>query len=330
MKQQQLLLAALVVVGSILGSTIATVAYLTARSNPEPTVATASAPVTSPQPSQDQATQGQLTQSQSTQGQLTQAQLTQAQSPEAQPTAQSTPTPPSVTAPTVPPVSPRPASSSTGPSASAKQSAKPSAKPSESASSFLQFRLRLLDAVQRRDAAFVRSLVTLQTQWSWGGTISLDTYKISDANAPFWQHLEKAVVAGCAAETQFRIPNQEPGSNLWNCPDLRPMQPSTYGESAIRIRGDSVNIRSGPGMDYPVIATASNEALQRDWQTYQKGNFQAEAFKLNAWSPIILPNGQRGFVQNRYAFHEPTDYRAIFVRSRGQWRFHAFLPGNGN
>jgi hypothetical protein len=61
-------------------------------------------------------------------------------------------------------------------------------------STFFQFRLRLVDAVNRRDASFIRSLVTPETEWNYGGTLTLDSYNIDDKNSEFWAYMDKAAV----------------------------------------------------------------------------------------------------------------------------------------
>lgn len=201
------------------------------------------------------------------------------------------------------------------------------------ASEFSQFRRRLLDATKRRDARFVRSLVTPETQWSYGGSLTLDSYTIDDPQSTFWQHLEKATRANCAKDIRTQVPGQEPGSALWKCPDyvpaqdnsIRPGSPPVYGETSVAILGEGVNIRSGAGTNYPMLRRVSFEIFP-----IAGGTPKADFTNLDGWTSVQLPDGQRGYVQNRFAYHQPTDYRIAFVRKQGQWRLHYFLPGNGN
>lgn len=51
---------------------------------------------------------------------------------------------------------------------------------------------------------------------------------------------------------------------------------------------------------------------------------------VKGWTPVRLRNGVQGWILNQYVCDEENDYRASFVRSRGQWRLRYFLPGNGN
>lgn len=195
--------------------------------------------------------------------------------------------------------------------------------------SFQQFRQQLLQAIKRRDAQFVRALVTPQTQWSYGGSLSLKTYAIDNPKAAFWQHLEKAVQAGCAITSPAKT--VQPAPNVWTCPDttraqqsIRPDRP-VYGETSVAILAEGVNIRSGAGTQYPVIQVASHEYLP-----IAGGYLPKDYANLHSWTPVTLSNGKRGFVQNRFAFHSPTDFRVGFNSIQGQWRLHHFLPGEGN
>jgi hypothetical protein len=45
------------------------------------------------------------------------------------------------------------------------------------------------------------------------------------------------------------------------------------------------------------------------------------------WTPILLPDGQRGFVSGRYAY-APLGYRALFQKVKGQWQMQALIAGD--
>jgi hypothetical protein len=192
---------------------------------------------------------------------------------------------------------------------------------------FSQFRQRLMDAVQQRDSRFIRAIVTPQTQWSYGGTLNLDSYQIDEPDAEFWWHMEKAVRAGCAIDRSVQTSSQ-----VWACPDISQAQKSirpdgapVYGETSVAILGEKVNIRSGAGKQYAAIGQISHQYLP-----IAGGQLKADFRNPNGWTAVQLANGQQGFVQNRYAYYAPTDYRVAFTQVNGAWRLHYFLPGNGN
>jgi hypothetical protein len=192
---------------------------------------------------------------------------------------------------------------------------------------FSQFRQRLMEAIQRRDSRFIRAIVTPQTQWSYGGTLNLDRYNIDQPDAEFWWHLEKAVRAGCAID-----PSVPGSSQVWACPDISQAQKSirpdgapVYGETSVAILGEKVNIRSGAGKQYAAIGQVSHQYL-----AIAGGRLKDDFRNPNSWTAVQLANGQQGFVQNRYAYHAPIDYRVAFTQVQGEWRLHYFLPGDGN
>lgn len=205
-------------------------------------------------------------------------------------------------------------------------------------SEFSAFRQRLLEAVRRSDAKFIRAIATAQTQWNYGGTLNLDSYNIDSNQSIFWPNLEKAVSQGCAIDAEARIPDKEPGSSVWMCPDLtkvkqsiRPDRPN-FGHLAII--GQNINVRAEPGMRGKIIGSVSNDYVAFDPEGYNSlppGTVeQLRQQPLNGWTPVRLRNGQRGWIANNYVYDEENDYRVSFVRSRGQWRLRYFLPGNGN
>ncbi|MBW4495148.1 MAG: SH3 domain-containing protein [Oscillatoria princeps RMCB-10] len=229
-------------------------------------------------------------------------------------------------------LTPSPAQVSQQSAQSRPQTAKPEA------SQFSQFRLRLLDAVGRADAKFIRATVTPQTQWNYGGTLNLDSYNINSNQSKFWPHMDKALKLGCGADSEAQVADKEPGSSVWLCPDLtkvkesvRPDRPN-FGNLAIV--GQNVNVRAEPGMGGRVIGSVSNEYVVFDSAAYSSlpagAMEKMQADPLGGWTPVRLRNGQRGWILNQYVYDEENDYRVSFVRSRGQWRLRYFLRGNGN
>ncbi|MBD1908067.1 SH3 domain-containing protein [Funiculus sociatus GB2-A5] len=205
-------------------------------------------------------------------------------------------------------------------------------------STFFQFRLRLVDAVNRRDASFIRSLVTPETEWNYGGTLTLDSYNIDDKNSEFWAYMDKAVGLDCAIDNQAKVANKEPGSDVWICPDvkkaLESIRPNKPNVGQLAILGQDVNVRSEPGAGGKIVGVVSHEFVAFDGNTFNSlPERRQKAIKekvVDGWTPVKLQNGQQGWILNRYVYDQETDYRVSFVRTKGQWRLRYFLPGNGN
>jgi hypothetical protein len=203
---------------------------------------------------------------------------------------------------------------------------------------FSQFRVRLLDAVQRADADFIRAIVTPETQWNYGGTLNLDTYNIDSNQSKFWAQMDKALSQGCGLDSQAKVENKEPGSAVWMCPDLtrvkQSIQPDRPNYGNLAILGKNVNVRSQPRSRGRVVGLVSYDYVSLDSSGYDslpaQTQEQLKVDVVNGWTPVRLRTGQRGWVQNRYVYDEENDYRVSFVRQSEQWRLHYFLPGNGN
>ena len=205
-------------------------------------------------------------------------------------------------------------------------------------SSFSQFRVRLLDAISRRDANFIRALVTSETEWNYGGTLNLDSYNIDDKNSKFWAYMDKALSLGCATDNQAKVANKEPGSDVWVCPDvakaLESIRPDKPNVGQLAILGQNVNVRAEPGAGAKIVGVVSYDFVAFDGNTFNSlPERMQKAVKekvIDGWTPVKLRNGKKGWVLNRYVYDSETDYRVSFVRTRGQWRLRYFLPGNGN
>ncbi len=327
MKNYQIWIAVMIVFGAIAGSTFATVAHLQSRksapvtktpASPQPTAAFLpfESPVVSPE-----------------------SPVVSPESPVVSPESSvalpevAVSVTPTVNdfSPNPPPISPQTAQPTT-PVQKSPQNIQPQA------SAFSQFRLRLLNATQRADSRFIRAIVTPQTQWNYGGTINLDSYKINNKQSKFWSRLEKAVSQGCSIDSQATVANKELGSEVWACPDLsrvkQSIQPDRPNTGNLAILGQDASVRAEPRSNGQVVGSVSYDYVSIDLSGYDtlptRTQEQLKADVDKGWTPVQLRTGERGWIQNRYIYDEEKDYRVSFVRQSGQWRLRYFLPGNGN
>ena len=197
---------------------------------------------------------------------------------------------------------------------------------------FSQFRLRFLESIKRRDANFIRAITTPQTKWSQSGTINIETYKIDDSKSEFWQAIEKAVGAGCTIEQNANIAEKDVDSDVWVCPDVGDSISNAGGQAQVAILGENVNVRSQPKTASAIVVVLSKELVQFDLEKFSNstGIIPESIAAPEGWTPVILNDGKRGWVQNRFVYYQSRDYRVSFVRSRGQWRLNYFWRGNGD
>jgi hypothetical protein len=198
---------------------------------------------------------------------------------------------------------------------------------------FEQFRQRLLEAIARRNANFIRALVTPQTEWNKSGNTNIDTLKIDNPQSSLWEELEKAVEAGCTAEPNAKVSEKDPNSEVFVCPQTRGRLIYDFGwKSQVGILAKRVNIRAKPTTEAEIVAVITQELLQFDDDTFSNSSqlVKEEIIAPEGWTPVILSNGKRGWIQNRFVYYEPRDYRVSFVLSRGQWRLRYILKGDGS
>lgn len=195
---------------------------------------------------------------------------------------------------------------------------------------FFQFREQLRQAIRDRNAAFLRRIADPNIKLSFGLPLTLTDLEIDNPDAPVWQHLERTIGAGCALQVLQN--NSASESTQWVCPHafLAPDRDGTIDAfESIVIVGEAINVRAEPTANSPVVGTVSNEVVKIDstaYATHPPEFFEAKETNLG-WTPVILPNGVRGYVSSRYAF-SPVGYRAGFVQNHGQWTMTFFVAGD--
>ena len=151
----------------------------------------------------------------------------------------------------------------------------------------------------------------------------------------------KKVTFRAAIESNNSIPRNR-GSSVWMSPNVlraveaalknRPANLPQYPyEENLVIVGQNVNVRKAAGTGAPVVGVVSNEMIRYDGATFKKlpQRMQDEfaIWNPNGWTPVILPNGKRGYIQNRYVYR-PLGHRALFAKSGSKWHLRAFVSGD--
>jgi hypothetical protein len=187
---------------------------------------------------------------------------------------------------------------------------------------FSAFRDRLKQAVQERDDRFLKSIAAPDIRLHWTQSRTLDDINL-DPDVRLWLKLEKLLALDCIKPpiSDLMLQSFEAQSEMRICPGLFDswrelgLDPYRY----VAIVGENVNVHKKSNDRSPTIATLSNEAvklgkLDRDprWE------------KLDRWTPIVLPDGKRGYVRNRYVY-SPADYRVVFIKVNGQWQMESLL-----
>ncbi|HEU0053390.1 MAG TPA: SH3 domain-containing protein, partial [Longimicrobium sp.] len=159
--------------------------------------------------------------------------------------------------------------------------------------SFLRFRAQLVDAVQRRDAAFVYRILAPDITNSFGDTGGIDEFKETwDAGHPaskLWNTLGELLALGGAFD----------GDSSFVAPYVYSRWPEGYdGFEYGAIVGSDVRVRGRPFLGAPIIAALSYDVVP---MANERGS--------NGWEAIRLPDGRTGYIATRYV-RRPIDYRA--------------------
>lgn len=182
-------------------------------------------------------------------------------------------------------------------------------------SDFYKFRQRLRQAVRERDARFIHAIADPKIRLTVGRPRTIDNLNLSNPNAPIWLEMEKIFSAGCSGSTK---------PETWICPHVfRAMPQNLDAFEYVAIVGKDVNVRLHPSIKSPVVGSLSNEAVKRNRQV----GSQPDSHSPNAWTAIIAPNGQPGYVLNRYVY-SPIGYRSTFIKTGKDWKMVSLIAGD--
>lgn len=177
---------------------------------------------------------------------------------------------------------------------------------------FLAFRARLLRAIDRRDKAFILSIVSPHILNSFGGGGGIEEFerisRLDDADSWFWKEFGTVMRLGGS----FANPDSFSAPYTWA---NWPKNLDAIGNLAVI--GRDVNVRAAPSMDSPVIATVSYTTLPHVG-TYRQGS---------EWAYVGLDDGLAGYIHRTFV-RSPIDYRAFFSRRDGRWWLDAFVSGD--
>ncbi|HEY9695164.1 MAG TPA: SH3 domain-containing protein [Oculatellaceae cyanobacterium] len=207
-------------------------------------------------------------------------------------------------------------------------------------SDFARFRQRLRYATKLKDMNFIRTILPSDKIAIGYGETAIGDLKLENRESAFWLTLEKAIAVGCTAEVNLSYPELDPESQLWSCNNITKQLNSQSNSSALDpsglssisrvvVIGKNVSVRSQPQKNSAVVALLSNEVVEVDHQIkaqqVAQTTFGESNNPINNWTPVILPQGRKGYVYNRFVY-SPSEYQAVFGKIQGTWRLLA-MPG---
>lgn len=183
--------------------------------------------------------------------------------------------------------------------------------------SFAKFRSALLDAVRRRDVDAVVAQADQQIRLSFGDDGGEATFRdlLTGSEAwqgeAYWAELQRVLeLGGVFLDARSFCTPYVACVDVPGCPDCDPY------ETMFTVGGDAV-ARTAPDPLAPVAARLSYDVLRIDMDADHGGE----------WTPVILPDGRRGYVSGP-DFRMAIDYRALFEKRDGKWRMTVFIAGD--
>jgi hypothetical protein len=179
---------------------------------------------------------------------------------------------------------------------------------------FYQFRQQLRQAIQQRNAKFIRAISTKDIQLTLGRfPQTWSDEKLDDPKAPIWQELEKTFALGCRTKSQGKG---------WICPNVfEDWADNLNPFDHVVILQSKVSVYAQASKKAPVIGLLSKEIVKLDRELQNSSPF------LPNWNRIILPNGRLGFVEEKFAY-SPIGYRTTLSKTKDDWKMDRFLGGD--
>jgi hypothetical protein len=204
-------------------------------------------------------------------------------------------------------------------------------KPVDEASqdpSFLAFRTKLIAAVDRKDAAYIYSIVDPKIKNGFGGRDGMAWFKrdwkLANRNSDFWKKFTAVIKNGGAFTGDW--------SNKLNSFSA-PYSYSNWPEDLdsfefFLVFGSDVNLRKEPKATAEVVAKLSYNIVKIDGEgSTTKRTGPGEFDLVSDWHKVKTLGGKEGFVKAEFV-RSSIDYRAGFEKKRGRWIMTFFLAGD--
>ncbi len=188
--------------------------------------------------------------------------------------------------------------------------------------SWVNFKKRLLNAVEKRDLKFVLGILDRNVRASIDGERGVAGFRkawdVDAADSPLWRELRAAMFLGAAYLKRDKGPRELCAPYVlarWPN-DLDPLDYAA-------IITKEVLVKAGPQADSSTLQTLSHEIVAvTDWEIPD-----AAAGEKQRWVKVRVKSGE-GYVPEEQ-IRSPVEQSACFVKREGAWRMTAFAPAGG-
>ena len=181
--------------------------------------------------------------------------------------------------------------------------------------SFVAFRTSLLDALAKKDKAFVIGILDPDIKVSFGpdhGVAGFERHWELDRpqSSDLWRELTTVLSLG------GRLREGDGAVEFWAPYTFTDFPNDWDAFESAAILGANVNVRASPGNDSPILEQLTFDVVRTTGQD------------TGEWVKIVTPGGKEGYVARRY-IRSPIDYRAAFVKgATGGWRMRLLVAGD--
>ena len=186
---------------------------------------------------------------------------------------------------------------------------------------FFAFRARLMVAIQKRDTAFLYSVVSDRIKNSFGGDDGIAEFKElwrpEEPDSKLWGTLGEVLAFGGTFDQ----------AHNFFAPYWYAVEPSAGGDPFVYgvIVGSGVKVRREPSAASASIADLAFDMIKvKDWQ--QKPD-STEPANGRTWIAVELADRRPGFVAAAY-IRSRVGYRAGFAKRGGRWLLEFFVAGD--
>ena len=182
---------------------------------------------------------------------------------------------------------------------------------------FFTFRARLIQAVHRRDAGYLLSILSPKIQNSFGGDGGIEefktTWKPERAQSELWTELANVLSLGGAFDKD----------GIFVAPYISAKWPEDKDSFELgAIIGEHVRVRAAPQISSSIMRELAFDIVEvPDWQ---KNKARGER---RDWIKVKLSDGQSGYIAEEF-IRSPVDYRAGFAKEQGRWVMIFFIAGD--
>lgn len=186
---------------------------------------------------------------------------------------------------------------------------------------FAAFRKRLIEAVEKKDAKHLESVLAPDVMSEVGGEPGAKNFKdvwaYDSPTSEFWRDLRDVLALGGA------FGQTEHGTKIFTAPYTTVRFPKDLYEWDIAaVTGEKVNVRKEPNSKAEVVASLSHDIVRADWdQSTVKEKVGGDEY---LWVKVELADGRTGYVYGKY-LRGPMDVFAQFEKRDGRWYLTSFL-----